>query len=61
MKRYLIGLCDAVAVALARSGKWIRTIVTEIAKASEFYPAEEYHQDYLQKNPGSYNCHYLRD
>jgi len=24
-------------------------------------PAEDYHQDYLQKNPGGYTCHYLRD
>jgi peptide methionine sulfoxide reductase MsrA len=44
-----------------KSGKWKRPVVTEITKASVFYPAEEYHQDYLQKNPGGYNCHYLRD
>jgi len=34
--------------------------VTEITKASTFYPAEEYHQDYSEKNP-SYVCHALRD
>jgi peptide methionine sulfoxide reductase MsrA len=28
--------------------------------AATWYPAEEYHQDYLQKNPGGYTCHYLR-
>jgi hypothetical protein len=33
----------------------------EIVKAGSFYPAEDYHQDYLQKNPGGYTCHYLRD
>ena len=43
------------------SGKWDKKVVTEIAKAGPFYPAEEYHQDYLQKNPGGYTCHYLRD
>lgn len=43
------------------SGKWERPIVTEIVAASEFWPAEEYHQDYLRKNPGGYTCHYLRD
>ena len=29
-------------------------ITTEIAKAPEFYYAEEYHQQYLAKNPGGY-------
>ncbi len=43
------------------SGLWKKPIVTEIIKASKFYPAEEYHQDYLQKNPGGYTCHFLRD
>ena len=38
-----------------------RPVVTEITKASEFYPGEDYHQDYLVKNPGGYNCHVLRD
>jgi peptide methionine sulfoxide reductase MsrA len=28
--------------------------------AATWYPAEEDHQDYLQKNPGGYTCHYLR-
>ena len=31
-------------------------IVTEVRKLENFYPAEEYHQDYLDKNPGGY-CH----
>ncbi len=43
------------------SGKWKRPIVTEIVAATPFYPAEEFHQDYLEKNPGGYTCHYLRD
>ncbi len=42
------------------SGKWKGTIVTEIVKASTWYPAEGYHQDYLVKNPGGYTCHFLR-
>lgn len=46
--------------ALNKSGKWERPVVTEIVPASTFYSAEEYHQDYLQKNPGGYHCHYLR-
>ncbi len=43
------------------SGRWNKKIVTAIEKVSEFYSAEEYHQDYLQKNPGGYTCHFIRD
>ena len=35
-------------------------VQTSIEPLSTFYPAEEYHQDYLQNNPGGYSCHYLR-
>lgn len=42
------------------SGKWPRSVVTEVVAAPEFYSAEDYHQDYLVKNPGGYTCHYLR-
>lgn len=38
------------------SGVYARPIVTEIVQAKEFYPAEEYHQDYLDKNPDA-ACH----
>lgn len=44
-----------------RSGKWKHPVATQLAPASEFWTAEEYHQKYLQKNPGGYTCHYLRD
>jgi methionine-S-sulfoxide reductase len=40
--------------------KWQKPIVTEIVPATEFWPGEEYHQDYLQRIPWGYNCHYLR-
>jgi peptide-methionine (S)-S-oxide reductase len=35
---------------LEQSGKYKKMIVTEITKATTFYPAEEYHQQYLQKH-----------
>ena len=44
-----------------KSGKFSRPITTEIAAATTFYPAEEYHQKYLVKHPGGYTCHVLRD
>lgn len=43
------------------SGKWKRPVVTEIVAAEAFYNAEEYHQDYLKKNPGGYTCHFWRE
>jgi methionine-S-sulfoxide reductase len=43
------------------SQKWARPIVTQVVPAGEFYSAEDYHQDYLKKNPGGYTCHWLRD
>jgi peptide methionine sulfoxide reductase msrA/msrB len=43
------------------SGLWKRPITTEITAATMFYLAEEYHQKYLDKNPGGYTCHYLRN
>lgn len=42
------------------SGKWKRPIVTEIVPLKPFYSAETYHQDYLQKHPEGYTCHYWR-
>jgi peptide methionine sulfoxide reductase msrA/msrB len=43
------------------SGRWKAPLVTEVTAASEWYRAEEYHQDYLQKTPNGYTCHYLRN
>jgi peptide-methionine (S)-S-oxide reductase len=42
------------------SKKWPGPIVTELVPAGPFWNAEAEHQDYLQKNPGGYTCHYIR-
>lgn len=39
------------------SGVWKDPVVTSLEAFNAFYPAEGYHQDYLQKNPGGYTCH----
>jgi len=52
---------ERVMERVEKSGKWSKPLTTEITKAGSFYPAEEYHQDYLRKNPGGYSCHYLRN
>jgi len=54
-------VAEKVKRQVDQSGKWKNPVVTEITKATVFYPAEDYHQDYLVKNPGGYNCHYLRN
>jgi methionine-S-sulfoxide reductase len=43
------------------SGKWKKSIVTQIVPSVPFWPAEDEHQDYLQKHPEGYNCHWVRD
>jgi len=54
-------VAERVKAEVDKSGKWPAKVVTQIVPASTFYPAEGYHQDYLQKHPDGYTCHYLRD
>lgn len=54
-------VAEQVMKRVGESGRWKGPIVTQIVPASEWYPAEDYHQDYLQRNPGGYTCHYLRE
>ncbi len=43
-----------------QSGVWKRPVVTEVIPLTQFFLAEDYHQDYLKKNPNGYTCHYYR-
>ena len=54
-------IAEKVRDRVDASKKWKNPVVTEIVPAKPFYPAEDYHQDYLQKHPGGYTCHFLRD
>lgn len=52
---------ERVRAKVDKSGAWGKPVVTQIAAAGPFWRAEEYHQKYLEKNPGGYTCHFLRD
>ena len=39
------------------SRRWKDPVVTTLEPLVKFYPAEDYHQDYLLNNPGGYTCH----
>ena len=53
------GLAEKSKKDLGDSGKFNEPIATEILSYSNFYPAEDYHQDYYKKNPGHYNSYYV--
>jgi peptide-methionine (S)-S-oxide reductase len=42
------------------SGNWESPVVTTLEIFTKFWPAENYHQDYLINNPGGYTCHFVR-
>ncbi|PIQ85106.1 MAG: peptide-methionine (S)-S-oxide reductase [Candidatus Omnitrophica bacterium CG11_big_fil_rev_8_21_14_0_20_45_26] len=47
-------LAETSKAQLAASGRFNKPIVTEMTAAGDFYPAENYHQDYYKKNPYRY-------
>ena len=46
--------------AVNESGRWPGRVTTEVTEATRFWPAEDEHQDYLQRYPGGYQCQYVR-
>jgi len=42
------------------SGRWPGKVVTTLEPFTKFWPAEDYHQDYLVKHPNGYTCHFER-
>ncbi len=51
---------EAFIAKVNKSGRWKNPVVTTLEPLSGFAPAEEEHQDYLQKNQDGYTCHYVR-
>jgi peptide-methionine (S)-S-oxide reductase len=50
---------DTIADVSA-SGLWPGKVVTEVVPAGDFWEAEPEHQDYLEKYPSGYTCHFVR-
>jgi peptide-methionine (S)-S-oxide reductase len=42
------------------SGRWPGKVITEVEPAGDFWEAEPEHQDYLQRYPNGYTCHWVR-
>ncbi|MFC0679411.1 peptide-methionine (S)-S-oxide reductase MsrA [Lysobacter korlensis] len=42
------------------SGMWPGRVVTEVAPVGDFWEAEPEHQDYLERYPNGYTCHFIR-
>ncbi len=49
-----------VTAEAQESGHWPGKIVTQIVSAGPFWEAEDFHQDYLERNPNGYTCHWVR-
>ena len=53
--------CEAVIANLNADGVWKDPIVTEVRALGPFFPAEEYHQQYYQRNPNAPYCRVIID
>ena len=51
---------EKVIAEVEKSSQWPGHVVTSVTKAGPFYEAEDYHQDYLERYPDGYTCHFIR-
>ncbi|MBF0207810.1 MAG: peptide-methionine (S)-S-oxide reductase MsrA [Oligoflexia bacterium] len=56
----LFKIAKKIIKKINESHVWNREVVTTVEKLKKFYPAEEYHQKYLQKHPDASTCHFER-
>ncbi|MCB9072486.1 MAG: bifunctional methionine sulfoxide reductase B/A protein [Bdellovibrionaceae bacterium] len=54
-------IAERVVKRVDNSQAWKKPVVTQVVPFDYFWPAEEYHQKYLEKNPDGYTCHFVRD
>ena len=53
-------IAEATIREVQASGKWPGKVVTEVVPVGPFWEAEPEHQDYLERLPNGYTCHYIR-
>jgi peptide-methionine (S)-S-oxide reductase len=53
-------LAEEAIADVDASGRWPGTVVTEVTPAGPFWEAEPEHQNYLERNPHGYTCHFVR-
>ncbi len=53
-------VAEEVIAAIEASGRWPGRVVTAVEPAGAFWEAEPEHQDYLQRHPDGYTCHFIR-
>ncbi len=51
---------EKIVAEIDASGIWPGKVVTEITPAGQWWDAEDFHQDYLDKYPEGYTCHFVR-
>lgn len=54
-------IAEKVIERIENSHTWKHPLATEIEPFEVFYRAEDYHQDYLEKHPHGYTCHFERN
>ncbi len=53
-------IAEETIADIEASGLWPGMVVTEVKPAGAFWEAEPEHQDYLERHPGGYTCHFIR-
>jgi peptide-methionine (S)-S-oxide reductase len=54
-------IAEKIIKAANESGYWDKPVVTELSPAGDFWEAEPEHQDYLERYPDGYTCHFVRN
>jgi peptide-methionine (S)-S-oxide reductase len=53
-------IAEETIAAVEASGLWPGKVVTEVVPVGDFWEAEPEHQDYLERYPDGYTCHFVR-